>query len=364
MAASLPFRPFEYMHWAKHVAPGAPFPMHVSGLPAPAPLPFAVDLSSRRVFEPPAAAREAFTERLLPYIGALGSALLPVSGASEGVFVALAALVERGSAVLVEQPAYRAMERVVQFLGGVPVRVPRVEDDGWRLDPAHVTAALRESGAGVLAITDPHNPTGASISLPERAALIAAVERAGAFLVVDEIFAPFRGAGAAPAWAAQSKRVLSIGSLTKGWGLSALRCGWVAGAPDLVHRGAAVFDLLGVNAPPATLYLAASALGHAAELDARACAAAAALRAALAATDWGAAELTPPDTGITAFLQLPAGLSSGAVATSLREQDGVQVVPGHFFGSDRHLRIGGVAEGCDLTEGCRRIAARLNAPVR
>ena len=354
------FRPFEYMAWAKAVPPGARYPMHVSGLPPVAP-PLEVTPPDWSLWTAPAEPlRSAFVERLTAWQGAPGCAALVVSGASEALFVALAAHVERGQPVIVEQPAYGAIERTVQFLGGVPVHLERREREGWRFDPERLDALLAETGARVVAITDPHNPTGVSIDAQARAAVLAVVERHGALLLVDEIFAPFRGPERAPAWAAASERVLSAGSLTKGWGLSALRTGWVLGAPALVAPCRQVYDLLGVNPPSATIALALAAMPFAARLDARALAASRRVNEVFAQTDWSDAAMAPPEDGIIGFLRIPPGWTSEATVAALRELDGVQVVPGRFFGCDGHLRIGFNPDGVDGAEGCRLIAARLN----
>jgi aspartate/methionine/tyrosine aminotransferase len=283
-----------------------------------------------------------------------------VAGASDAIFTALAGLVERGRPVVVELPAYAAMERCVQMLGGAPVHVERLEADGWRLDPERLDACLAESGARLVGITDPHNPTGVSLDATTRAAIVEVIERHGAVLVVDEIFAPFRGPRRPPAWAASSDRVLTLGSLTKGWGLSALRTGWVLGAPALVARSRQVFDLLGVNPPTATLALAKAALEHAPTLDDRAHRASCRVNDIFAATDWGDASMAPPQDGIIGFLRLPPGCTSEAAVSALREKDGVQAVPGHFFGHDTHLRIGFDPATIDGAAGCRLISVRVN----
>lgn len=359
MPPSRAFQPFEYMAWAKSVPGGARYPLHRSGLAAPHPsfapaLPACVSLLETRALVEDTAAR------LTSYLGAPELAVTFAAGASEALFAGLAPFIAPGQAVVVDQPAYRAIERVVQFLGGVPVHWERREAERWLPDPEHLERLLADRGARVVAITDPHNPTGACLDHDRRRAVIEVVERRGAMLLVDEIFAPFRGPERPSAWAAASPAVLSVGSLTKGWGLSALRAGWVTGDPALVARCASLFDLLGVNPPAATLALATAALERAAELDGYARAAAERARAAFAGTDWGAASLMVEGEGIIRFLRLPAGLASEDAAALLREQDGVQTVPGHFFGDDGYLRLG-IAEDVDGESACRLVADRLVA---
>lgn len=357
----VPFRPFEYMAWSKAIAPGARYAMHVSGLPPPDPPP-ALPAPAWEVWTaPPKALLERFAGRVTAMVGAPHRALCPAAGASEAIFLALAACAEPGRPLIVEQPAYRAMERVAEFLGALPVRIERRETDAWRLDPDRLDALLAQTHAPVVGLTDPHNPTGVSLDGPTRAALCQVVERHGAYLVVDETFAQFRGPHRPPTWAASSDRVLSLGSLTKAWGLASLRIGWVIGAPPLVARCAQIFDLLGVNPPSATLALALAALDDADRLDRRAQDAAARVRSAFARTPWPCAAPVLPDGGIIGFVKLPPGWTSESAAAMLRHNDGIQTVPGHFFGRDDHLRVGFAPETTDGEEGCRLIAARLGS---
>jgi aspartate/methionine/tyrosine aminotransferase len=358
-AADRGFRPFEYMAWAKQVEPGAHYPFNISGLPAPDPslkLPLP---SWAECLQPSRPVLAAFVEKLGVMLGAPGRSAVVAGGASEAITVALAPFIEQGRPVIVENPAYRAMERSAALLGGVPVRVERREADGWQLDPERLDALLAETGARLVGITDPHNPTGVSIDAATREGLVRVVERRGALLVVDEIFACFRGPRRPPAWAAASERVLSLGSLTKGWGLSSLRTGWVLGAAALVERCRQAFDLLAVNPPTVTLLLALAALEHAPQLDAYAFGAAQRVREVFAATDWGEAGMVSPQAGIIGFLRLPPGWSSEHAVTALRERHGIQAVPGHFFGHDDRLRLGFAGDGFDPAEGCRLIAACL-----
>lgn len=355
------YRPFEYMAWAKAVPPGAAFTLQVSGLGPPAALtrPTLPDWGTWS--GPTEPARTDLAAALARYVGMSGNGAVIAAGASEALFLALASRVEHGRPVIVEQPAYRAAERAVQFLGGEPVRLERLEAEGWRFDVERLDALLGESGAATVALTDPHNPTGASIDGATRAAIVQVIERRRAVLVVDETFAPFRGPRRPPAWAAASASVLSVGGLTKAWGMAALRCGWVVGAAALLDDCGRIFDLLGVNAPSAMLALAREALDEATHLDERAAAACRAAHASFSRTDWGAVTLTRADDGIIAFLRLPPGGRSEEAAAALRALDGVQVVPGHFFGRDDCLRIGFDPECTDGVEGCRRIAQRLGA---
>lgn len=353
------FQPFEHMAWAKQVPAGARFPMQVSGL-APPSTPLPIAQPDQQIWTAaPGPAREALSDGLRAYLGAPDRDLMIVGGASEAIFIALAGHVERGAPVIVERPAYAAMERCVQFLGGVPHRLERRGDDGWRLDPDRLSDLLSRTGARIVALTDPHNPTGTSIDRGLRPAIVAVAERHGALVIVDETFASFRGPDRPPAWAAESDRVLSLGSLTKAWGLSSLRTGWVLGPPLLLAPCEQVFNLTGVHPPSVTMSIACEVLHCATDLDRRALRASHFVHETFAESGIVAAGMTGAADGIIGFLPLPTGLTADAAAQVLRDLDGIQVVPGHFFGRDDHIRIGFDPEHTDGSTACRLIQSRL-----
>jgi aspartate/methionine/tyrosine aminotransferase len=84
------------------------------------------------------------------------------------------------------------------------------------------------------------------------------------------------------------------------------------------------------------------------------------VRQTFAATEWGEASMVSPQDGIITYLKLPRGWTSEQAVAALREQHGIQAVPGHFFGHDDHLRVGFAGDGYDPAEGCRLLASCLN----
>ncbi|HEY2224386.1 MalY/PatB family protein [Actinomycetospora sp.] len=151
------------------------------------------------------------------------------------VLTALTSVVEHftppGTAVLLPTPAYMPFLTVPGMLGRELVRVPMGHDDGgWSLDVDALDAAFARSGAKLLVLTNPHNPTGRVLTEVELAAVTAVVERHGARVFADEIHAPltFDGRVHRP-YAASSElaaaHAVTATSASKAWNLPGLKCG-------------------------------------------------------------------------------------------------------------------------------------------
>ncbi len=164
--------------------------------------------------------------------------ILVTTGAQSALALLLDTLAAPGDPALVEIPTYpnalAAMRRAGVRLVPAPLR-----DEGWDLD---VLGALFRRAVPRLAYTicDFHNPTGLLMTGGQRSALVAAAERAGTQLIVDETFvdldlAPHRSRPAPLAAHGGDGRVLTIGSMSKAfWG--GLRVGWIRAPQPLLRR--------------------------------------------------------------------------------------------------------------------------------
>jgi aspartate/methionine/tyrosine aminotransferase len=290
-------------------------------------------------------------EALAAHYGVATDRIATGTGASGANFVALAALLAPGAEVLYESPGYDPIPGAARLLGAPVRRFERRAEEGWRLDAERIEAALGPA-TRVLALTNPHNPTGALASTGELDAIAALAERRGLWVLVDEVYldtATFPGVfGTPPApslaeltVARRGAPFVATSSLTKSYGLSGLRCGWAVAPPPLaaaMRRARGVIDAV---APFATDLLAAHACRR---LDRLARRAGGILRPNLAAlarfvADRPALEWTPPRGGNVAFPRVAGVDDTGPLCRSLLEESGVAVVPGALFGAPRHLRI-------------------------
>src|SRR6185369_10897731 len=166
-------------------------------------------------------------------------------GTSMANFLAMAALIEPGEEVLVEQPTYEPLLGAASFLGGEIKRFDRRSNDGFRIDIDRVAAAVT-GRTRLIVITNLHNPSSAIAGESELRALAELARDAGARILVDEVYLD---SAVQPGRSAIhiGPEFVCTNSLTKVYGLSGLRCGWILAEPQLAERMWRVNDLFGVN---------------------------------------------------------------------------------------------------------------------
>jgi aspartate/methionine/tyrosine aminotransferase len=169
------------------------------------------------------------------YTHAGADQVIYLSAPEEGIFVTMHALLEPGDEVIVLSPCYDSLANVAEYLGCHVVRWPLVPAPagssaaGWRLDLGALDK-LVTSHTKLVVVNFPHNPTGYLPCLDECQALVEIVARTGAWLFFDEMY---RGLEHDPADRLPSgcdlyERAITLGGLSKTYGLPGLRAGWLA----------------------------------------------------------------------------------------------------------------------------------------
>jgi aspartate/methionine/tyrosine aminotransferase len=120
------------------------------------------------------------------------------------------------------------------MFGARTVRFDRSFATGFALDPDRVRAAMTPR-TKVIVITTPHNPTGVPAAADALDEIGRIAERAGAHVVVDEVYKDVTG-DASPAAASRGDVFITTSSLTKSYGLSSLRAGWTIASPEITYR--------------------------------------------------------------------------------------------------------------------------------
>lgn len=162
--------------------------------------------------------------------------VLTVSGAEEGIFLLMHALLAPGDHAVVMWPSYQSLAEVARSTGAEVTLVP-LDPADWSLDPEAVRRAMRPD-TRVVVVNFPHNPTG---SLPSRDDFLRIVEIAdahGATLLSDEVYRwlELEEGSRLPAAVDVSERAVSLGVLSKSFALAGARVGWIA------TRDAALLD--------------------------------------------------------------------------------------------------------------------------
>ena len=173
-------------------------------------------------------------EAIGPRYGVNPDLVTTAGGTSGANFLVFAALLEPGDDVLVERPGYDPLLGAARMFGARTIRFDRAFDSGFALDPDRVRHAMTPR-TKVIVITSPHNPTGVPADPAALDEIGRIAERAGAHVVVDEVYRDLTGDRTPPA-AARGDVFVTTSSLTKSYGLSSLRAGWVIASPALSYR--------------------------------------------------------------------------------------------------------------------------------
>ena len=284
-------------------------------------------------------------------------------GCSGANFLTIAAIVGPGDEVLIERPTYDPLIGACRLVGARVERFDRRFDDGWRIDLDDLAARLTPRTRLVI-VTSPHNPTGAVIDAPTLARIGALADRAGACVLVDEVYldgANFVGAGRGQPAATIDGPFISTSSLTKSYGLAGLRCGWAVAPPDLATRIRRTRDVVdNAESAPADR-LAAFAFASLPRLAERA---GRLLRGNVTrAREFFAAhpqlEIAEPPGSSVVFPRLRGEGDAGAFVHRLLTEQDVAVAPGHFFDAPAHFRLSLAGRPDALHSGLERIAKAL-----
>ncbi|HTM30571.1 MAG TPA: aminotransferase class I/II-fold pyridoxal phosphate-dependent enzyme [Vicinamibacterales bacterium] len=155
--------------------------------------------------------------------------VLITSGTSEGIELALTAIVDEGDEVLVPSPTYPLYTAVLAKIGAVPTYYGTDHTNGWLPDLDHIRRAITPR-TRALVVIDPNNPTGAIYPDSMRRALIDIAEQHGLVILADEVYGDLAYDGPIPPMARLNPDapIISYSSLSKAYLAPGWRAGWMA----------------------------------------------------------------------------------------------------------------------------------------
>lgn len=361
--ASRRIEPFSYMAWAK--AHSAPIRFHLgqSGLAPPGDAEgFAlsegapVDLVQRGPDMPPDA-RSLLAARY----GISESRLMVTLGTSQALYLLCASELEPEDGVLVERPDYELLHKLPALHRARVSRFERTMADGFRL-PADLPERIKAERPRLILLTNPHNPSGALLSLRELEPVARAAESVGARLVVDEVYLEFLRDAPAASALSLGPSVVVAASFTKAFGLGTVRFGWLIAAERVIDAAIAYNDYVSVLYPNPSAQIGTAAMAELPRLARRAEAIRA--RGLPILASWIASRNDvrwhEPEAGVMALVGLDRLEDTRAFCERLAREDEVVVVPGEFFGAPGCVRIGFGVDEATLREGLARLGTRLD----
>ena len=190
------------------------------------------------------------------------SEIVVTSGSSEGLDIAMRALIDPGDEVLCADPSYVAYMPVTVMAGGVFVPVPTRQEDDFRLLPGPLEAAVTPRSR-VLLLGYPANPTGATMSREDLAAVAEVAERHDLAVISDELYDRMTYEGEHTCFASlpgMRERTVLLGGFSKAYAMTGWRLGWVAAPAPIAEALMKVHQYVMMSAPTASQYAAIAAL--------------------------------------------------------------------------------------------------------
>lgn len=271
--------------------------------------------------------------------------ILVCAGAEEALFCVINVLLARGDHAVVTWPGYQSLYEVARATGATTVVHELRPQDGWspRLDALIEAVSPRTK---LIIVNVPHNPTGAHPTASEWREFTDSCARRGIRVLADEVYRDLvlGDADRLPACADCFDAGISVGVMSKAYGLAGLRIGWIATRDTaLLERCSAFKDYTSICSAAPSEILALIALRARERLLARSRSITSANLALLelffdehpADFEW-----VRPRAGCVAFPRLTTRTPAASFTRELVEREGVLLLPGDVFGYPNHLRIG------------------------
>ena len=357
---------FPYMFWAHTESFRSPYCLSQSGMPPPDPAVLSGRSAAELLEHPAMHALPELERRLAGIFQVDPERVLVTLGASAAMHACALRWFRAGSRVVADRPSYEPFRALPTLLGADLAIVDRRLEAGWRFDGREVDECLAGASPGHVFLTNPNNPTGVVLDAECMAEVARAAERRQGVLVSCEVYMEYAPNERRLHAAHLAPNGVSIGSLTKAYGLGPLRIGWILlgeGLRDERERLRDMTYLTYVDPPTGSLYAALEALDRLPALLAP-------LRRVevesrphwmrwLEETD--GVQAVVPDFGIISFPRLAGIEDTRAFAGFLAKEFGVDVVPGEFFGLAGHVRVGCGVPEATLVEALVRLGDGLRA---
>lgn len=289
-------------------------------------------------------------------------------GASEGIDLALRALIEPGDEVLVPDPSYVSYMPCVAFAGGVCVPVKTTAENGFRLTADMLKAWITPKTKAVI-FPYPNNPTGGVMEPEDMKELATALDGTDIVVIADEIYAELTYTGrphvAFASMPGMRERTITLNGFSKAFAMTGWRMGYACAPKEILDVMMRVHQYTIMCAPTAGQYAAVEALKSGLETDfadVKRMVRQYDRRRRVIVDGLRAAGLETHEP-LGAFYAFPCvrstGMTSQEFCVRLLEEERVACVPGDAFGEtgEGYVRCSYASSLENITEAVRRIGA-------
>ena len=187
--------------------------------------------------------------------------LLTVGG-SEGIDVALRAMLNPGDEVIIPQPCYVSYVPCVDLAGGVPVTIDLKNENQFRLTKEELEAAITDK-TKILILSYPNNPTGAIMEQADLEAIAEVIKEHDLDVISDEIYAELTytsGHVSIAALPGMRERTIVISGFSKAFAMTGWRLGYALGPDRIIEQMTKIHQFAIMCAPTTSQYAAISAM--------------------------------------------------------------------------------------------------------
>lgn len=298
--------------------------------------------------------------------------VLVTVGASEGIDLAMRALVCPGDEVLIPEPSYVSYAPTVTFAGGVAVPVKTSAEDCFALTPEALRGAITEKTKALI-LPYPNNPTGGVMTREQLMDIAQVLEDTDVVVISDEIYSELVYSGhehtAFASIAGMRERTITLNGFSKAFAMTGWRVGYACGPRELIAPMFKIHQFTMLCASMQGQVAADRALGRAFETgfeDVRTMVRSYDRRRRLMVenlNDMGL-ECFEPKGAFYVFPSIKStGLTSDEFCTRLLMEQKVACVPGTAFGAsgEGHIRCSYATSLDNLTEALKRIRAFVSS---
>jgi aspartate/methionine/tyrosine aminotransferase len=331
----------------------------------------AFDLPGERLGYPESAGSDELRDGIATwYPDATRGNVTATTGGAEANFLSLWSLLEPGDRLAFMTPNYMQGFGLGRHFGaGTDTFSLRVEatDAGprWALDLDELDRAVTPA-TKVVMVCSPNNPTGAVLTQAEVEAILAAAERAGAWVVSDEIYRGAEPGGrTTPTLWGRSERVIVTSGLSKAFGLPGLRLGWAVAPPEIierlwVHRDYTTLMVSRLSDRLGTIAVRPDVRERIHERTRGLIREHLPIVRDWAASRGGLVSFVPPEGGAIVYVDYDLPIESTELIERLRVERSVLLVAGDQVGLGRGFRVGIGYDPGELAEGLELVGEVLD----
>lgn len=307
------------------------------------------------------ALREAISRR---WAGGEADKVMATNGSSEAIFLIMAALLQYRDEVIVLDPCYQQLYSIAESLGCRLKRWMLRFDSRFVADIEEVKSLINRE-TRMIVVNFPHNPTGSSLNRDQFEALVEIAHQAGIYLVWDGAFSDMTyEEPPLPDPTVFYEKAISIGTLSKSYGLPGLRVGWCIASTEIQNQFVRMRDYTTLHLSPLVELIARRVIENADKvLEAKLRHAQSNLRVLSSwmeehktVVDW-----IRPRGGVCVFPRLIGVRDTEDLCRKLAVENRVLLVPGNCFNKSEHVRLGFGGASEELKKGLSCLSAALQS---